>query len=127
MSRKLPLLYSMFGLAGTGGEGDPFCIQGDTCIATLWIQHFMSPLYSWGLPTQSTIVCLPCNTEPSLLVCCCRYTTTTEISINLVVAVDTVGEGGFLSNSGPRPVLLHPVYQLAPVWRHQCSAQPATP
>ena len=23
MSTKLPLLYSMFGLAGTGGEGDP--------------------------------------------------------------------------------------------------------
>ena len=25
MSTKLPLLYSMFGLAGTGGEGDPLC------------------------------------------------------------------------------------------------------
>ena len=25
MSTKLPLLYSVFGLAGTGGEGDPLC------------------------------------------------------------------------------------------------------
>ena len=25
MSTKLPLLYSMFGLAGTGGEGDSLC------------------------------------------------------------------------------------------------------
>ena len=26
MSTKLPLLYSMFGLAGTGGAGGPFCL-----------------------------------------------------------------------------------------------------
>ena len=26
MSTKLPVLYSMFGLAGTGGEGDPSCL-----------------------------------------------------------------------------------------------------
>ena len=25
MSTNLPLLYSVFGLAGTGGEGDPLC------------------------------------------------------------------------------------------------------
>ena len=28
MSTKLPLLYSVFGLAGTGGEGDPLCRSG---------------------------------------------------------------------------------------------------
>ena len=31
MSTKLPLLYSVFGLAGTGGEEDPLCTHGTTC------------------------------------------------------------------------------------------------
>ena len=28
MSTNIPLLYSMFGLAGTGGEGDPLWREG---------------------------------------------------------------------------------------------------
>ena len=36
MSTKLPLLYSMFGLAGTGGERDP------SCKATSWSMFFFS-------------------------------------------------------------------------------------
>ena len=37
-----------------------------------------------------------------------------------MVSVDTVGEGGF--PSVPWPVLLHPVYHLAPAWQHQWPA-----
>ena len=55
MSTNLPLLYSMFGLAGTGGEGDILWAGGSDLIAKLQIEqnqnhslkHLEGSIFAW--------------------------------------------------------------------------------